>query len=302
MALLAAFASALCASCSSSPAPSERAAASASPRPAPPRDAPDAAPDAAADEPPGAPWDPFPTLRSAGAASCKITRVISLGPSTSDHPVAGFGTAGGLAAFRQDEARIALQRLAADGAAVGAAVTVPLDAARSVDRIYALERAFIVLLRLWDWQKADVRWWGLVVSREGQPREPPVELGLSDMDIRVDQTLDGQRVALLLMPAAIATKRASLRGRWQTLILGAGGALESKATEVNVDDLGTLSTEAWEPAELAGARGWVVLREGALRPEGVFAGKRASSAFGIYNFFLASLRLAFGKAASSEGT
>jgi hypothetical protein len=47
---------------------------------------------------------------------------------------------------------------------------------------------------------------------------------------------------------------------------------------VDVDDLGTLSTEAWEPAELAEERGWVVLREGALRPEGVFAGKRASSA------------------------
>jgi hypothetical protein len=275
-ACVAAVAGLLSASCSPapgpSPAPARHTVSSASPSAAPSEDA-------GATEPTAAPpWDEFPTIQNAGAESCKIASVLSLGPVVEDAPVVAFGRTGGLAAWKQNEATLALQALSADGALVGSTVTTPLEANLRVARVYALDRVFVVLLRLWDWQKHDVRWWGVVVSARGEPLKGPVDLDMADMDIRVGQAPDGQRIALVLMPADIAARRDSLHGRWQTVTLGAGGTLESKATKVSVDDLVTLGTEAWEPAALAGQRGWVVLRDGIVRPEGLFDGKRVSSA------------------------
>src|SRR5262249_44084189 len=140
--------------------------------------------------------------------------------------------------------------------------------------VYALHGGFVVLLRLWEWQKHEAGWWGVWVGADGQPRRPPVELGMADMDIAVARAVDGQTLALVLRPAAIAPGRDPLPGRWQTIRAGDDGGLRSIATAVLVDDLVTTTEDSWEPARLRGEAGWVVLRSGARRPAGVFGGKR----------------------------
>jgi hypothetical protein len=191
-------------------------------------------------------------------------------------PVVGYGPAGGLVAWRQAETTLTLQRLGED-AVSGAAVSIPLEPGLSVERIFALRRGFIVVVRLWDWKKNVARWWGLVVGHDGQPRGGRVDLGMSDMDILEHQIIDEERIALLLFPAAIAANRDRLQDRWQTLLLDAGGALASKAGG-ELGKVERLSSDTWEPAELGGKHGWVVLRDAAPLPQGIFEGARTPAA------------------------
>jgi hypothetical protein len=117
-----------------------------------------------------------------------------------------------------------------------------------------------------------------VVSRDGRAEKRAVDLGLADMDLEVGQAADGEHVALLVRPAAIARNADQLRGRWQTLTVTPGGTLTSTPTAVAIDDLAKTTQDHFEPARLTGAAGWVVLRNGVRQPDGVFAGQRRPAA------------------------
>jgi hypothetical protein len=216
-------------------------------------------------------------VATAGAAVCKLAGVVSLG-STQGNPVAGFGKDGGLAAWKQDADTLLVQRLAPGGAVLGGPAQVRLTAEQEPKAVYALDRGFVVLLLRWDWQHGDSRWWGVVVNRDGHAERSPVEIGLGGMDVAAGQVADAEHVVLLVWPAAIAPNRAQLRGRWQTLHVDASGVLTSAATAVAIDDLVTTTQDHFEPARLAGSAGWVVLRNGVLRPAGVFGGRRQPAA------------------------
>lgn len=223
-------------------------------------------------------WPEFPTLQNAGANACILRPVVALGPSEQE-PIVGFGPMGGLAAWKPDPTTIALQSLASDASLRGGVVTVPTDSDRELSLIFPVDRGFVVILRRWDWQRSDVRWWGLVAGHDAKPLAPAVDLGLASLDVRAGQAVDGGHVVLLASPAALSPPdaRAPL-DRWETLTIGDDGGLQSSGSDVQARDLVSTGGDVWEPARLGGEPGWAVLRDGALRPEGVFGGKRVSSA------------------------
>jgi hypothetical protein len=142
--------------------------------------------------------------------------------------------------------------------------------------MFATERGFVLLLRRWDYQRGDVRWWGQVFGQDGRPAALPIDLGLADMDLRIGQAIDGDRIGLVVVQAHIAKRKHV--GRWQTLVVGPDGMITSIPVVAAVDDLVTTTDDAWEPAVLDGKRGWVVSRRGARRPEGIFDGVRRPAA------------------------
>lgn len=213
-----------------------------------------------------------PTLATAGAADCKLLSPVTLGPIVEGHATVGFGPASGLAAWKRDPATLALQPLALDGAPRGAAVAVPVAADIEPDHVFALARGFLVLLRRWDWQRNDARWWGLAVDDAGRSTRQPADLGMAGMDVKIGQPLDARRVGLVLLAAAIAPQPQS-PSRWQTVTVAADGSITSTPVAVRVDDfISHYLDDAWIPATRNGKRGWSV---GA---EGVFEGVRERSA------------------------
>jgi hypothetical protein len=220
--------------------------------------------------PPPLPWSSFPTLATAGADTCTISKPTELGAATGD-AIAGFASTGGIAAWMQTDKTLAIQPLALDGAAVGDAQTLGVaDGVRTAE-VYAVDQGFVILLLRWGWKNDHTQWWGVVVDREGHAREP-VDLGLDDLDVAAGQSLDGSRIGLVVAKAYIAKKKH--KARWQELTVDADGNLTSAATKVAVDDLVELHGR-WERAELDGALGWVITKDGATASDGIFAGARA---------------------------
>jgi hypothetical protein len=219
--------------------------------------------------PPAVPAFFAPTLDAAGAKECRLEAVVELGPIVGDPPVLGFGARGGLAAWLSAETTLALRPLDASGATRAPATTVAVGTGYAPRLVYAVDRGFLVLLRLWDLRQGPVRWRGLLVAPDGSVLGSAVDLGLDGMDVLVGRALDGAAVGLILAPAFTEAP-----WRWQTIAVDADGHLASTPIEVAVDDLGNTGQDRWVPAELDGRPGWVILRAGARRPDGVFAGAR----------------------------
>ena len=213
----------------------------------------------------------FPTLAAAGGATCKLLPPVRLGPIVEDHAAVGLGAAGGLAAWKREAATLALQPLALDGATRGAAVAVPVAADLQPKHVFALDRGFLVLLVRWDWRRGDASWWGVVADPGGRPARPPADLGMAGMDVKLGQPLDGDRVGLVLLPAAIA--KSPQPSRWQTLAVAPDGGIASTPVAVGIEDfISHHPDDDWVPAARAGKRGW------SLGPEGLYEGVRAPSA------------------------
>jgi hypothetical protein len=191
--------------------------------------------------------------------------------------VVAFDRTGGLAAWPEASATLAVRPVAPDGSARGPIVRVVVGKEIEPYAMFATERGFVLLLLRLDDQHGYRRWWGgRVFGRDGRPAGPAIDLGLADMEVRVGQTIDADRIALVVAGANIAKRKRV--GRWQTLIVGHDGGITSIPFGVAVDDLVTTTDDVWEPAVLAGQRGWVVLRRGMRRPEGIFDGVRQPAA------------------------
>jgi len=221
------------------------------------------------------PFQIFPTLRTAGAKACKILPPIVLGARDNGYTIVGFGPQGGVATWMSGASTLALQRLARDGTKVGAAASAQVGKGLEPKHVYPVDRGFVVLLLRWDSQNGVVAWEGMLYDSGGRAHEP-VDIGLDGMVVRVGQPLDGHAVGLIVSAAYIAKQKQP--GRWQTVTVGADGKLISVATAIAVDDLVTTTDDAFVPATLAGKRGWMVLRNDARRPDGVFGGTRVAAA------------------------
>lgn len=171
----------------------------------------------------------------------------------------------------QADKTLAIQPLALDGAAVGDAQTLTVAEGVRTAEVYAVDHGFVILLLRWGWKNDHTKWWGVVVDREGHAREP-VDLGLDDLEVAAGQSLDGSRIGLVVAKAYIAKKKH--KARWQELTVDADGNLTSAATKLAVDDLVELYGR-WERAELDGALGWVITKDGVTAADGIFDGARA---------------------------
>jgi hypothetical protein len=217
----------------------------------------------------------FPTLQTAGAEACRIGAPVRLGARHDGDTIVGFGSSGGVAVMKRDATTLLVQPIGFDALKTGKATTVSVPTGVEPIHLFSLEQGFVVLLRLWDWQGGRASWSAVMLERSGRAH-PPVDIGLDGMDVRVAQPLDGQRVGLVVAAAAIAKTKAP--GRWQTLTVPANGPIQSSPVAVSVDDLVTTTNDVWQAAALDGKRGWLVLREGARRQEGVFDGVRQAAA------------------------
>lgn len=241
-----------------------------SPSPAPARPISNIAPSPVS--PPAPPR--FPTLAAAGGAECKLLPPVPLGPITEGHAAVELGAAGGLAAWKRDPSTLALQPVAPDGATRGAAVSVPVAADLQPKHVFALDRGFLVLLVRWDWRRGDASWWGVVVDGSARTARPPTDLGMAGMDVKLGQPLGGDRVGLVLLPAAIS--RPQQASRWQTLAVARDGTITSTPVAVRIEDfISHHSDDDWVPAARAGKRGW------SLGREGLYEGVREPSAGAI---------------------
>jgi hypothetical protein len=247
----------------------------------------------------------LPTLALAGAETCKLEPVVTLGPVASGRVALGFGAGGGLAAWKPTETTLAVRHLASNGSPRGAALRLAIDPRLEPRQVHAVAAGYVVLLSVWDWRAGDARWLGVFASAHGQVLKPPVDLGLDGMDIVVGRAIDDERVALIVTPAAIAPNRAHLRGRWQTVRAGADGRLASTATEVDVTDLAPTTQDRWAPATLGADPGWAVERDHLRRPLGVFGGRLGPAAGAVLldgGFTARVLNLAEPPPQSADGT
>lgn len=220
---------------------------------------------------------PEPTRSNAGADDCRVGEAAPLGYAGSGPVVVAFDRTGGLAAWpRPVTTVLSVRPIAPDGSARGPVIVVAPRQDMQPAAMFATERGFVLLLRRWAYQQGDARWWGQVFGRDGRPAAPPADLGLADMDVRIGQAIDGNRIGLVVVQASIAKRKHV--GRWQTLVVGPDGVITSIPVVAAVDDLVTTTDDAWEPAVLEGKRGWVVSRRGARRPEGIFEGVRRPAA------------------------
>ena len=227
-----------------------------------------------ADKPVSTP--PEATRSNAGSDDCRVDEAAPLGRGGSGPIVVGFDRTGGLAAWQQVSGMLAVRPIAPDGSARGPVIPVAVGKEIEPHTMFATERGFVLLLLRWDYQHDDARWWGRVFGRDGRPAAPAVDLGLAGMNLEIGQAIDGDRIGLVVVKADIAKHKQV--GRWQTLIVGQDGIITSIPVAAAVDDLATTTDDVWEPAVLAGKRGWVVSRRGVRRPEGIFDGVRRPAA------------------------
>lgn len=183
------------------------------------------------------------------------------------------GRRDGIAAFKRDPSTLAIEPIGPAGTKLGGGTRVAVGPQIEPAYGFAVDAGFVLLLRRWD-PEGEVAWWGLVLQDDGG--DPSlVDVGLWDMDVRVAQPLGGQRVGLIVAAAAAAKHKQP--GRWQTLSVSDDGRLASVAVAVEVDDLVTTTNDTWHKAELSGERGWLVIRAGTRRPQGVFGGVRSAA-------------------------
>jgi hypothetical protein len=219
---------------------------------------------------------PEPTRATAGADDCRVGEAVSLGGGGGPIVVA-FDRTGGLAAWPETSTMLAVRPIAPDGSARGPVVRVAVGKEVEPHAMFATGHGFVLVMLRLDSQHGYRRWWGgRVFGRNGRPAGPATDLGLADMEVRVGQALDADRIGLIVAGANVA-KRNTV-GRWQTLVVGHDGGISSIPSVVAVDDLVTTTDDDWQPAVLAGQRGWVVLRRGLRRPEGIFDGVRRPAA------------------------
>ncbi len=217
-----------------------------------------------------------PTLATAGAKTCTAGEPIVLGPHGEGDAVLGFDPTGGLVAWKRDKGVLAVQALGLDGKPIGPGATVDVAEGIEPKRVFALGDSFVVLLQRWDWQTPDLAWWGVVVGRDGRTARPPVDLGLRHFAIHVAQ-VTGDHAIALVVGAAAYTKNATDPARWQTLATAASGVLTSTSASLGQRDLGG----EWIEADLDGARGWIVVRDGRRDADGFFDGARKPAAGAI---------------------
>jgi hypothetical protein len=223
---------------------------------------------------------PEPTRSNAGADECRVEEAAPLGRGGGGPIVVAFDRTGGLAAWPQASATLAVRPIALDGSARGPVVRVAVGKEIEPYAMFATAPGFVLLLRRLDYQHGFRRWWGArVFGRDGRPAGPIIDLGLADMEVRVGQAIDAYRIGLIVAGAPIGKRTHT--GRWQTLSVGPGGVITSTPIVAAVDDLVTTTDDVWEPAVLAGQRGWVVLRRGVRRPEGIFDGAREPAAAAV---------------------
>ncbi len=221
---------------------------------------------------PGAEPPAPPTVATAGVVMCRPDVAVVLGEHGGGDAAIGFGGARGIAAWQIGPTSIEVQAIAPDGTRIGMPATVTVHERVEPHEIYPIAAGFVVLLRLWDWEASDLNWWALVVDRDGHVVRPPVEIGLADLDIAMSQRFDDRTIALITMPGTIS-KQPTGPMRWQTLTIDASGKVTWNA---HVIDTHGLEGE-WQPADLHGMRGWLVVRNGARVADGIFDGQRRPS-------------------------
>lgn len=171
-----------------------------------------------------------PTLITAGGTTCKVGDAIELAQHAETSAVLGFDAASGLAVWKPDPATLALQPLVRDGTRRGQMATLPLADGNEPDDVVALGGRFVVLVRRWDWQHDDVRWWGVVVDASGYAG-PLVDLGLAGLDVDSARATSASEIVLTVSAAAIAKHPETPPLRGQTLTV-TGDHLASRPSKL----------------------------------------------------------------------
>jgi hypothetical protein len=217
--------------------------------------------------PPQIAWNPFPTMRGAGAATCAIGSPTALG-SAADDPEIGFGRDGGLVVWPQSELQLSMQTVTHDGQPRGHVFAAPLVESSEVDHVEPLAGGgFVVVLHSSYGHSG--RSFGLVVDRQARPVRPIGELPVPRAGFVMDlQSLGRDRVVMLVKQGTSSGEPV----QWIELSVADGSVLRvSSPFVVPPLRVGGIN-DAFERAKLDGAPGWVVIRGDTGKRDGIFDG------------------------------
>jgi hypothetical protein len=206
-------------------------------------------------------------MRSAGAATCRISSPTVLG-SAADDPGIGFDRDGGLVVWPQSQLQLSLMAVTHDGQPHGQVFAAPLGESSEVDRVEPLTGGgFVVVLHSSYGHSG--RSFSLVVDREARPVRPIAELPVPRAGFVMDlQSLDRHRVVMLVAHGTSSSEPV----QWIELSVADGSVLRVSSPFVMPPLRVGGINDAFERAKRDGAPGWVVIRGDSGERDGIFDG------------------------------
>jgi hypothetical protein len=156
------------------------------------------APSVSASSAPGqaARWNAYPTPQLAGAEHCRVGAAVTFGPMAAGYPVVGFGPNGGLITWIADPSTLAFRRLTADGRAQGQPGRTTLTALQEPQSVWGIDGGYVIIVRYWNWQTHEARWYALGIDPNGMPMGAMVLLPVNGPRLDARRSPDGSQVRL----------------------------------------------------------------------------------------------------------